>query len=220
MITPHSLLPSPLSPSLPPIPLPLSPSSLPPLLSLTLLPQAHDSSVRSMQWSHNSLWMATTDDRGVVKYWQSNMNNVHTFQAHNEPIRGCRWDPRNAAPGMLSSSVHVCVCHLRDKYTLLHEVRSESTCNMSCVIRVCVNVCGWYNLKVHYPFVAVVIVQDSLPKKGVGLVHQDPGTRREVSSPVGKSTERATDVGRITGMYQLSLRCNTFVMIRHHAGSV
>ena len=36
--------------------------------------------------------MVTTDDRGFVKYWQSNFNNVHTFQAHNEPIRCSRWD--------------------------------------------------------------------------------------------------------------------------------
>lgn len=123
--------------------------SLPPSLPHLLLPQAHDSSVRSMQWSHNSLWMATTDDRGMVKYWQSNMNNVHTFQAHNEPIRGCRWDPRNGAPGMLSSRVHIHihVCHLRDKYTLVHEVKSESTCNISSIFRVCVNICGWYNIR-------------------------------------------------------------------------
>ena len=38
------------------------------------------------------MWMVTTDDKGLVKYWQSNMNNVHTFQAHNESIRGCRWE--------------------------------------------------------------------------------------------------------------------------------
>lgn len=100
-----------------------------------------------MQWSHNSLWMATTDDRGVVKYWQSNMNNVHTFQAHNEPIRGCRWEPLIAAPGMLSSSVpirvhmHVCVV-LQYKYTLVHEVKSESTC-VFCILRVCVYVSEW-----------------------------------------------------------------------------
>ena len=36
--------------------------------------------------------MVTTDDRGFVKYWQSNFNNVHTFQAHSEPIRCSRWD--------------------------------------------------------------------------------------------------------------------------------
>ena len=48
------------------------------------------------------MWMATTDDRGVVKYWQSNMNNVHSFQAHNETIRGCRWETQESVPGMLS----------------------------------------------------------------------------------------------------------------------
>ena len=45
-----------------------------------------------MEWSHNGTWMVTSDDRGFVKYWQSNMNNVHTFQAHSEPVRSCRWD--------------------------------------------------------------------------------------------------------------------------------
>ena len=54
--------------------------------------QAHDCSVRSMNWSHNGKWMVTTDDRGFVKYWQINFNNVHTFQAHNEPVRSSRWD--------------------------------------------------------------------------------------------------------------------------------
>eukprot|EP00731_Ephydatia_muelleri_P015100 Em0008g820a len=50
--------------------------------------QAHDCAVRSMTWSHQGTdWMVTTDDKGYVKYWQSNMNNVHTFQAHSEPVR-------------------------------------------------------------------------------------------------------------------------------------
>ena len=56
------------------------------------LPQGHDCTVRSMAWTHNGTWMLTTDDRGFVKYWQSNLNNVHTFQAHNEPVRCSRWD--------------------------------------------------------------------------------------------------------------------------------
>ena len=50
------------------------------------------------------MWMVTTDDKGVVKYWQSNMNNVHSFQAHNETIRGCRWETRESSPRTLSSS--------------------------------------------------------------------------------------------------------------------
>ncbi|KAH9376448.1 hypothetical protein HPB48_000103 [Haemaphysalis longicornis] len=52
--------------------------------------QAHDSSVRSMVWSHNDTWMVTGDHSGYVKYWQSNMNNVKMFQGHKEAIRGIR----------------------------------------------------------------------------------------------------------------------------------
>lgn len=37
------------------------------------------------------MWMVTTDDRGFVKYWQSNFNNVHTFQAHSDPVKCSRW---------------------------------------------------------------------------------------------------------------------------------
>ena len=54
--------------------------------------QGHDCPVRSMTWGHNGLWMVTTDDRGFVKYWQANLNNVHTFQAHTDPVRCSRWD--------------------------------------------------------------------------------------------------------------------------------
>lgn len=54
--------------------------------------QAHDTSVRSMIWSHSDNWMLTADHGGFIKYWQSNMNNVKMYQAHKEPIRGLRWD--------------------------------------------------------------------------------------------------------------------------------
>ncbi|KAJ8908193.1 hypothetical protein NDN08_008287 [Rhodosorus marinus] len=49
--------------------------------------QAHDSAVRSMIWSHNEYWMVTGDHQGLIKYWQSNMNNLKAFQAHEESIR-------------------------------------------------------------------------------------------------------------------------------------
>ena len=49
--------------------------------------QAHDSSVRVMNWNHSDTWMVTADQGGYVKYWQSNMNNVKMFQAHKEPVR-------------------------------------------------------------------------------------------------------------------------------------
>lgn len=49
--------------------------------------QAHDSAVRAMRWSHNDNWMVTADHSGVIKYWQSNMNNLKMFQGHKEAIR-------------------------------------------------------------------------------------------------------------------------------------
>lgn len=53
--------------------------------------QAHDSSVRVMNWNHSDTWMVTADQGGYVKYWQSNMNNVKMFQAHKEPVRAVRY---------------------------------------------------------------------------------------------------------------------------------
>jgi hypothetical protein len=44
-----------------------------------------------MIWSHNEQWMLTGDDKGYVKYWQANMNNVKMFQGHLEAIRGLRY---------------------------------------------------------------------------------------------------------------------------------
>jgi polyadenylation factor subunit 2 len=49
--------------------------------------QAHDTAIRSMVWSHNDQWMVTGDHEGIVKYWQSNMNNVKAFSAHKEAVR-------------------------------------------------------------------------------------------------------------------------------------
>lgn len=40
-----------------------------------------------MEWSHNDNWMVTAEHNGIVKYWQSNMNNLKEFQAHESPIR-------------------------------------------------------------------------------------------------------------------------------------
>ena len=45
-----------------------------------------------MVWTHNDQWMVTCDQGGMVKYWQSNMNNVKIFTAHKEPVRQLRYD--------------------------------------------------------------------------------------------------------------------------------
>jgi len=65
-------------------------------IMLLILIQAHDAPIRSMSWSHGHEWLLSTDDRGFVKYWQSNMNNVHTFQAHSDPVRCHRWGEDDA----------------------------------------------------------------------------------------------------------------------------
>ncbi|SCV68989.1 BQ2448_2009 [Microbotryum intermedium] len=57
--------------------------------------QAHDSSVRAMEWSHSGQWLVSTDNNGVIKYFQANMNNLQVFQGHNESIRDISWAPND-----------------------------------------------------------------------------------------------------------------------------
>ena len=44
-----------------------------------------------MIWSNNESWMLSGDDKGYIKYWQANMNNVKMVQGHFEAIRGLRY---------------------------------------------------------------------------------------------------------------------------------
>lgn len=55
--------------------------------------QAHDKAVRAMVWSNNDIFMISADMGGVIKYWQSNMNNLKAFQGHNECIRDLSFCP-------------------------------------------------------------------------------------------------------------------------------
>ncbi|KAF0404154.1 WD40 repeat-like protein [Gigaspora margarita] len=55
--------------------------------------QAHESAVRTMKWSHNDNWMVTADHKGVIKYWQSNMNNLKMIEGHKEAIRDLSFAP-------------------------------------------------------------------------------------------------------------------------------
>ena len=57
--------------------------------------QAHDKAVRSMTWSHNGIWLVTGDDGGVIKYWQSNMNNLQEFQGHKDVCRDLSFAPND-----------------------------------------------------------------------------------------------------------------------------
>ncbi|KAI8904874.1 WD40-repeat-containing domain protein [Gorgonomyces haynaldii] len=60
--------------------------------------QAHDAAIRVMRWSHNDTWMLSGDDTGVIKYWQSNMNNLKAFQAHQQDqvVRDISFSPTDA----------------------------------------------------------------------------------------------------------------------------
>ncbi len=58
--------------------------------------QAHDKAVRTMTWSHNDSFMVTADDLGIIKFWQSNMNNLKAFQGHDDVIRDLSFSPSDA----------------------------------------------------------------------------------------------------------------------------
>ncbi|GME33138.1 polyadenylation factor subunit 2 [Neofusicoccum parvum] len=58
--------------------------------------QAHDSAIRAAQYSHSDDWLVSADQDGVVKYWQTNFNNVKALQAHNEPIRDLAFAPTDS----------------------------------------------------------------------------------------------------------------------------
>jgi hypothetical protein len=55
--------------------------------------QAHDVNLRAIKWSHNDQWMISSDDSGVIKYWQSTMNNVKQFRAHRDACRDLAFGP-------------------------------------------------------------------------------------------------------------------------------
>ncbi|GAA5932898.1 WD40 repeat domain-containing protein [Sporobolomyces koalae] len=57
--------------------------------------QAHDSAVRALAWSNSGQWLLSTDNSGLIKYFQPNMNNLQIFQGHNEAIRDVSWAPND-----------------------------------------------------------------------------------------------------------------------------
>lgn len=55
--------------------------------------QAHDTAVRAFQFSHSGAYLVSTDQSGVIKYFQPNMNNLTAWQGHREAIRGVSFSP-------------------------------------------------------------------------------------------------------------------------------
>jgi len=46
-----------------------------------------------MVWSHNDQFMASADNKGEIRYWQDNMNNLKRFQGHDSCIRDISFSP-------------------------------------------------------------------------------------------------------------------------------
>lgn len=61
-----------------------------------LTAQAHQSAVRAGCWSRSGIWLVSADNGGKVSYFQVNMNNLQTFEGHEEPIRDVSLAPNDA----------------------------------------------------------------------------------------------------------------------------
>lgn len=46
-----------------------------------------------MDWSPSGAWLVSADNSGIIKYFQSNMNNLQAFQGHKESVRDITWSP-------------------------------------------------------------------------------------------------------------------------------
>ncbi|KAF1917337.1 WD40-repeat-containing domain protein [Ampelomyces quisqualis] len=58
--------------------------------------QAHEGAIRAIQYTHTDDWLLSADQHGVVKYWQTNFNNVKEIQAHSESVRGLAIAPTDS----------------------------------------------------------------------------------------------------------------------------
>jgi polyadenylation factor subunit 2 len=58
--------------------------------------QAHEAAIRAVEYTHTDDWLLSADQTGVVKYWQTNFNNVKEMQAHTEAVRGLAIAPTDS----------------------------------------------------------------------------------------------------------------------------
>ena len=58
--------------------------------------QAHEAAIRAVEYTSTDDWLLSADQTGVVKYWQTNFNNVKEIQAHTEAVRGLAIAPTDA----------------------------------------------------------------------------------------------------------------------------
>lgn len=63
--------------------------------------QAHydqlQAGVTSLSWSHSHDWLISGGQRGDIKYWRPNFNNVETIDdAHHDAVRDLSWSPSDS----------------------------------------------------------------------------------------------------------------------------
>lgn len=58
--------------------------------------QAHDLAILSLKYSHNDEWLLSGDQSGVIKYWQTNFNNVNIINGHSDGIRDIAFSPNDS----------------------------------------------------------------------------------------------------------------------------
>jgi polyadenylation factor subunit 2 len=51
--------------------------------SFELIMSAHDTSFRTMEWSHNLNYLLTSDAGGNIKYWSPSIAPVQSIDSHN-----------------------------------------------------------------------------------------------------------------------------------------
>lgn len=86
--------------------------------------QAHDSAIRRMKWTEDGCWLLTGDATGYIKYWQSNLNNIKTFQAHADCVRGISMAPTGEKFATCSDDASVVVWDF-DRIQKDREYKSE-----------------------------------------------------------------------------------------------
>jgi polyadenylation factor subunit 2 len=55
--------------------------------------QAHDNAIRAIEYTNSGAWILSADQGGVIKYFQSNMNNLQILTAHREAVRDLSFSP-------------------------------------------------------------------------------------------------------------------------------
>jgi len=81
-----------------------------------------------MTWSPNGEWLVSADNVGMIKYWQSNMNNVKAFRGHtSDPIRDLSYFIffHTAQALVILTIAHVKVCADQQQVCLLLGRRSD-----------------------------------------------------------------------------------------------